>query len=134
MNNERRLAAAVGFDVAAVILFVAIGRRNHEEGSALTDVIETGAPFLIGLAAAWLIVRAWRRPVLVRVGIAIWPMTVLVGMITRNLVFDRGIATSFVVVATLFLGATLVGWRFAWRIIDQRSGRRQTSGGSLSLK
>ena len=33
---------------------------------------------------------------------AIWPVTILVGMIVRNLVFDRGTATSFVIVATLF--------------------------------
>ena len=49
-------------------------------------------------------------------GLTIWPITVLVGMIVRNLVFDRGTATSFVIVATIFLGVTLVGWRALTRV------------------
>jgi len=60
--TDRRLATAIGLDVFVVILFVAIGRRNHDESSAFVDVIKTGAPFLIGLAVGWLVVRAWRRP------------------------------------------------------------------------
>ncbi len=111
MDSNRRLAIAVGLDTFVVILFVAIGRRNHEENSAFADVIETGAPFLIGLAFAWIIARAWRRPMALRIGLAIWPVTVLAGMIVRRAVFDRGTATAFVIVATLFLGAGLVGWR-----------------------
>jgi hypothetical protein len=35
-------------------------------------------------------------------------------------VFDRGTATSFVIVATLFLGACLVGWRAAAAAMDRR--------------
>jgi hypothetical protein len=33
------------------------------------------------------------------------------GMVLRNLVFDRGTAPAFVIVATAFLGATMLGWR-----------------------
>jgi MFS-type transporter involved in bile tolerance (Atg22 family) len=101
--------------VFSVVVFVAIGRRNHDESGAFTAVLETAAPFLIGLAVAWLIVKAWRRPTKVMTGLLVWPITVLVGMIVRNLVFDDGTATSFVVVATLFLGACFVGWRAALR-------------------
>jgi hypothetical protein len=67
-----------------------------------------------------LIVRAWRRPTKVTTGVLIWPITVLVGMIVRNLVFDDGTATSFVIVATVFLGACLVGWRAALKAITAR--------------
>lgn len=116
MDHDRRLATAVTLDVFVVVLFVAIGRRNHEESGALRSVIETAAPFLIGLAAAWGITKAWRRPMRVLTGVAIWPITVLVGMIVRRLVFDRGTAPSFVIVATIFLGATLVGWRALTRV------------------
>ena len=128
MDPARRLPIAVGLDVFVVTLFVAIGRREHEQSSAFTDVLETGAPFLIGLAIAWLVTRAWRRPTTLGIGLAVWPITVLVGMIVRRAVFDRGTATAFVVVATLFLGACLVGWRAGWRLIERR---RQASGGSL---
>ncbi|MDJ0769948.1 MAG: DUF3054 domain-containing protein [Ilumatobacter sp.] len=121
MAAERRHALAVGIDTFAVVLFVAIGRRSHDEGSALSATIETALPFLIGLAVAWVLVRAWRHPLAIRVGLAIWPITVLVGMIARRTLFDRGTATSFVIVATLVLGALLVGWRVGAR---QLLGRR----------
>lgn len=115
---------SIGLDVFVVVLFVAIGRRNHDESGAFPAVFETALPFLIGLAVAWLVVRAWRRPERLLTGLAIWPVTVLVGMMVRNLVFDRGTATSFVVVATIFLGACLVGWRAGLRLVD----RRQSGG------
>lgn len=118
--TDRQIATALGLDAFSIVLFAAIGRREHDQSSALVDVFETAAPFLIGAAVAWLIVRAWRHPLSVYVGVAIWPITMLVGMITRNLVFDRGTAASFVVVATLFLGACLVGWRLVWRVYSRR--------------
>ena len=130
--SDRRLATAIGLDVFVVVLFVAIGRRNHEESSAFVDVMKTDAPFLIGLGAAWLTTRAWRRPTALLTGIAVWPVTVLVGMVARRTLFDRGTATSFVVVATLFLGAFLVGWRIAARAIDGRQTRQ--SSGALTAK
>ena len=130
--SDRRLATAIGLDVFVVVLVVAIGRRNHEESSAFVDVMKTGAPFLIGLGAAWLTTRAWRRPTALLTGIAVWPVTVLVGMVARRTLFDRGTATSFVVVATLFLGAFLVGWRIAARAIDGRQTRQ--SSGALTAK
>jgi hypothetical protein len=37
--------------------------------------------------------------------------TVLMGMVLRNFAFDRGTALPFVIVATLFLAATMLGWR-----------------------
>jgi hypothetical protein len=130
VDSNRRLATAVGLDVFVVILFVAIGRRNHEESSAFSDVIETGAPFLIGLAIAWLATRAWRRPSALAIGLVVWPVTVLAGMIVRRAVFDRGTATAFVVVATVFLGAGLVGWRAVGRVTEPRR-RRVASGDAL---
>jgi peptidoglycan/LPS O-acetylase OafA/YrhL len=120
VQTDRRLAIAVGLDVFVVVLFVAIGRRNHDESSALGGVLTTAVPFLIGLAAGWGIARAWRRPMAVISGVTIWPITVLIGMVVRHTVFDRGTATAFVVVATVFLGAALVGWRAVATKIERR--------------
>ncbi len=138
MQTDRRLELAIGIDVFVVVLFAAIGRRTHYEGSAFTGVMKTALPFLIGLAIAWLIGRAWKRPTSVLTGLLVWPITVLAGMIVRRTVFDRGTATSFVVVTTLFLGACLVGWRLVFRLIEHHSTRArraaQVSGGSLIEK
>jgi hypothetical protein len=127
MKDDRRLGLAVGLDVFVVVLFVAIGRRNHQDDSAFVGIVETALPFLVGLAAGWLLARGWNRPLAMVTGLVVWPTTLLVGMIVRNLVFDRGTATSFVIVATLFLGAGLVGWR----IVANRVLRRRNVTGQL---
>ncbi len=36
-----------------------------------------------------------------------WLITVIVGLVLRRVVFDRGIATSFIIVATITLGVLL---------------------------
>lgn len=123
---------ALGIDTFVVVLFVSLGLRTHEQGSTLAAVLETALPFLLGLGLGWVVARAWKRPMSVLTGLVIWPVTVLVGMILRRALFDDGTAASFVVVATLFLGAFLVGWRAVWRLVDQR--RRQSSGGALIAK
>ena len=133
MKPENRLPLAVGLDVFVVVLFAALGLRTHEQDSAYVAVLETAAPFLIGLGLAWLIVRAWHRPTALLTGLVLWPLTVLIGMVLRRGLFDRGTATSFVVVATLFLGACLVGWRAGWRLLEMRRNRH-SSGGPLIAK
>lgn len=127
-----RVPLAIGLDVFSIVLFVALGRRSHDRSGALPSVLETAAPFLIGLIVGWLVARAWRRPASLVTGVVLWPVTVLVGMIVRNLAFDRGTATSFVFVATVFVGALLVGWRGVLRLVDQR--RAQSSGGPLTAR
>ena len=108
----RSIWVAAVADVLGVLVFVALGRRSHDEGSGISAVLEVAAPFLIALAGGWVALRAWRRPiVVVPTGLGVWAVTVVVGLALRRTVFDRGIAVSFMVVTTLVLGALLVGWR-----------------------
>ena len=63
----------------------------------------------------------------------IWPVTVALGMVLRNLVFDRGTALPFIIVATLVLGVFLVGWRMVVAgIAGRRHQPRRNQPGSLS--
>ena len=124
---DRRTPLAAGLDTFVVVLFVAIGRREHERDSAIAGLIETAAPFLIALALAWLVLRVWKRPTEWRTGVGVWAIVVVAGMLLRNLVFDDGTATAFVIVATLFLALFIVGWRLAFAAMDRRT-RRLTSG------
>jgi len=119
--KERRVAIAAALDAAAIVLFVAIGRRNHDEDPGLGGTFETAAPFLIALAVGWLVARAWRRPFALVTGVVVWAVTIALGMLLRNLVFDRGTAASFIVVATLFTGALLIGWRLVARRLTRGS-------------
>ena len=45
----RRIALLVGGDTAALLLFAAIGRRNHGEGLQILETFNTALPFLVGL-------------------------------------------------------------------------------------
>ncbi|MEK7426272.1 MAG: DUF3054 domain-containing protein [Actinomycetota bacterium] len=120
--SSRHVVRAALFDIAAIVIFVAIGRRSHDEpGNVAVDAGVVAAPFLIGLAVAWLVVRAWRQPLGLRTGVAIWPITIAVGMVMRRFVFDRGTAASFIVVATIATGVLLVGWRLAAQALSARA-------------
>lgn len=110
INERTPIAAAI--DAGLVTAFVAIGRRNHDEDPGVVGLLTTAAPFLVGLLVGWVVAKAWGDPMPVRKGLIIWPITVIVGMIGRRITGD-GTALTFVIVATLFLGATLVGWRAA---------------------
>jgi hypothetical protein len=127
---DRRGSLAAGLDTFAVVLFVAIGRREHERDSAIAGLIGTAAPFLIALVIAWLVLRAWRRPVDLRTGVGIWAIVVVGGMVLRNLVFGDGTAASFVIVATLFLALFIVGWRGAFTVIEHRRERSAITSGA----
>jgi len=118
---DRRPALAVGLDTFSVVLFVAVGRREHDRESTIAGLIDTAAPFLIGLAVAWLALRVWNRPTDWRTGVAVWALTLGVGTAMRRAVFDDGIALSFVIVAAAFLALFLIGWRVAFGLIERRS-------------
>jgi hypothetical protein len=119
---HRRTPLAVGLDTFSIVLFVAIGRREHEREATLSGLIQTAAPFLISLALAWLVLRAWRNPIDWRTGAGIWAIVIVAGMLLRNLVFGDGTATSFVIVATAFVGLFIVGWRIVFGLLDRRRG------------
>ena len=124
---------AAAIDLALVIVFVLIGRASHDEGAtgggssgegatgegAVLGALQTLWPFLVGLAAGWLISRAWRAPARLKTGLIIWPVTVVVGMLLRALT-GQGVQLSFIIVTTLVLGAFLVGWRLIAKVVKRR--------------
>jgi hypothetical protein len=98
---------AVLLDVLAVVVFVVIGQRNHDGASDVYGIINLAAPFLIALATSWAILRTWRGPFNRASFVATWSFTVVGGLFLRRVVFDRGIATSFIIVAVISLGVLL---------------------------
>jgi hypothetical protein len=103
-------------DVLAVLVFVVIGRRTHDEGSAIVGVIKTAAPFLIALPVGWLLFGALHEPYSGKAGLGTWLVTLVGGMLLRKSVFNGGTAVPFVIVATVFLFVTMIFWRFLiWR-------------------
>ena len=102
---------ALAADLACVLAFTTLGRRNHAEGLTIAGVVETAWPFLTGTLVGWLVSRGWRRPTaIVPTGVVVWVCTVVIGMALRK-VSGAGIAVSFIAVATLSTALLLLGWR-----------------------
>lgn len=103
--------SALALDVLLVVVFAITGRASHAETLDAMGVWQTGWPFLAGLLLSWAATRAWRSPFgPLWPGIGLWLGTVAIGMLLR-LATGSGAALAFVIVATLTLGAFLVGWR-----------------------
>ncbi|WP_344589885.1 DUF3054 domain-containing protein [Actinomadura vinacea] len=116
-----RTVVAVGLDVCVVLVFVGIGRASHEEALGVAGFAGTAWPFLVGLGVGWGVTRAWRRPEGLPVGVGVWGATLVVGMVLRAL-SGQGTAVAFMVVATLFLAAVLLGWRLLATSLDRSAG------------
>lgn len=116
--------AAVAFliDLVAVLVFVGIGRRSHEEDAGLGNLLEIAAPFMLAVVAGWAILRLWQSPLWSNRAIGLWLITVALGMLLRRTLFDRGTAVSFVIVTTIVLGVFLLGWR---GVAEQIRARRR---------
>ncbi|WP_110240298.1 DUF3054 domain-containing protein [Nocardioides gilvus] len=105
---------ALALDAVLVVVFAVLGARTHHDGAlGVEDVADVAWPFLVGLGLAHALLQT---PFTLRSGLLVWLSTVVVGMVLRQLTGD-GTAVAFVVVATLFNFATLLGWRAiaTWR-------------------
>lgn len=111
---------AVVLDLAVVLLFATIGRASHAEGITIVGVLATALPFLVaalignGLAALRLPPASWQA------GVIVWLTTWLLGMALRVL-FGAGTASGFIVVAGVFLGLPMLGWRLVAHLAHRRS-------------
>jgi len=121
MNKSKMILWSAVADAASIVIFVAIGRKNHDEGEAASGIFRVAAPFLLALLVGWVIARAWKEPLSQRSGVLISLTTIVLGMLFRNILFDDGTATAFIIVATIFLGTLLNGWRLLARTRLARS-------------
>lgn len=118
-----RSVTALVLDLCCVLVFVLIGRASHSEGETVAGLARVAWPFLSGSLIGWTATRGWRRPeALVPTGVGIWLLTVAAGMALR-VVSGQGTAVTFVVVALIFLGLFLLGWRVVMSISRRRRGR-----------
>lgn len=119
----RSVIPAFLLDAVLVLIFIGLGRSSHERGNSMLALFETGWPFLVALAASWLVSLAWRAPAApIRTGVPLWIGTLVLGMILRALT-GEGTALPFVLVAAGTIGVMLVGWRTLAEIIRRRRPR-----------
>ena len=123
------VVVAALLDVSCILAFVAIGTSSHAHGVTVTGVAVTSWPFLAGAALGWAAGRAWRSPAaVVPVGVVVWLSCVGAGMALRVLA-GQGTAAAFVVVALVFLGSGMLGWRWLANMGAARAGSRSGQDG-----
>lgn len=121
--TPRTVGWAATLDAVAIVVFVTVGRSSHEEGVTLVGVASTAWPFLVGAAVGWAVARLWQRPLRLLSALPVWLGSIVIGMGLRAAT-GQGTALSFVIVATLFLCATLFGWRLVALAASRLRGRR----------
>lgn len=141
---RRRGVASLSFvaDLAAVSVFVALGRRTHQQ-AGLAGFMGTLRPFLLALLIAWIAVFVrqalavsrssepaaaldWRARGASRL-LSLWPTGVFVWLVTaggglalRGL-GGGGLSGGFPYVTAAVLGGLLLGWRLVVLLIRRRS-------------
>lgn len=107
----RLVAAAAVIDVAMLIIFAALGRVSHDSGHAILGTLRVAAPFIIAYLIVAAATRLYRQPLSVARAAMTWLPMVVLGMLIRRFVFDRGTAPAFVIVAFVSTAVLLIGWR-----------------------
>lgn len=108
---SRTALRALLFDALCVLLMVVIGTRNHKTDTGITGILFVAAPFWIAMSLAHLAPLLQRKNRKEQNVYMVWGYTVVMGMVLRNMVFNRGTAAAFIIVATVFLGITMFSWR-----------------------
>ena len=113
--------AAPAFDLLGLVVFVALGRREHDVDNGITGFATTLWPFAIawfGVALATGLYRApggWRRAVLT------WVIAVPIAISLRITFTDHDFVASFSIVALCVVGVLELGWRAAVAALSRRS-------------
>jgi hypothetical protein len=116
-----RSLVGVAIDVAAVVVFVLVGRHVHGHNLNIDGMTSTLWPFLCGLSVGWLIVVAGRRsgPSLAA-GVVVGLTTVTLGM-TLRVISGQGTVPAFIAVALGYFAVTMLGWRLVNAALRRRS-------------
>lgn len=118
-DAPKRSALLAAGDLAALVLFAAVGRANHGEGDALGAVLVTAAPFV----AAWALAaaplgafgpeaRGRDVPAALLAGAKAWALAAPLGLALRAVSQGgRAPPLPFVLVTLLAGGGLLLAWR-----------------------
>lgn len=122
-----RPVRSYGIDVIAIVVFAILGRRNHDEGTAVTGILVVAWPFVAGWTIAWFATRLHRRPESAAGALRALAVAIPIALALR-VATDRGIAPAFIVVACVFLGLVLVGRRWLVALVGGRRRARPSTG------
>ena len=112
-------------DLACVLALALGGKSSHEAGESDWVLLAIAWPFAVaaGAAHAGLVSQDRETRRVWPGGASVVAVTYLLGMLLRAL-SGRGLAPGFLVVAGLFLAATMLGWRGVVWLAGLRRRRR----------
>jgi hypothetical protein len=115
------IAASAAADLAAVAIYVLVGRLSHDESVSASGLLSTGWPFLIGIVGGYIGIALTRWPALsLRGGAVITVKTFVIGLVLRYGVAEDATPFSFVVVTIVVLAALMLGWRIVTLAVLRR--------------
>ncbi|WP_296602056.1 DUF3054 domain-containing protein [Nocardioides sp.] len=122
MSRPARWLAPLAADLLCVLALAIGGKDTHDADQSDWVVLVIAWPFALAAAAAHAALRSRGRSTT-----RVWPegavvavVTYALGMVLRALA-GRGLAPGFLVVAGLFLAATMLGWRLVALLVRRRS-------------
>lgn len=117
----RRQVRGIAPDAIAAVVFVVIGRLQHDGAKAFdpVEVLTTLWPFAGGLAIAAVVVIVARGAYDSLVsGAVVAVITAACGLALRY-ASGQGIAVSFAIVTVVVLGLLMIGWRLLARVVGR---------------
>ncbi|MEF9980177.1 MAG: DUF3054 domain-containing protein [Glutamicibacter sp.] len=122
-DSIRKWPLWMAVDVVLIVLFALLGRREHEHALSIGGILMTALPFLVAYVVVTLLSKPWTTiNKLFPVGVLVWVMTVAAGLALR-VGMDSTAALPFIIVATLVLGAFLMGRRLVTSMVAKRLGK-----------
>jgi hypothetical protein len=111
----------VAADLLCVLALAFGGRNTHEAGESAWVVLVIAWPFALAAVLAHLVLASRERAAhrIWPEGAAVLVVTYGLGMLVRAL-SGRGLAPGFLVVAAIFLTATMLGWRVVTMLVERR--------------
>lgn len=101
-------------DLAAVLVFVAIGLSAHGHKESAANLAQVSAPFLVVALVGHALARLRGvTPTSAASGVVVVAATVAFGQVLR-VIFGQGTAISFIAVSLAFNAFVMIGWRLAW--------------------
>jgi FtsH-binding integral membrane protein len=122
------LSWALLIDLICVVAFAAGGKSAHDDSSTWWVIARIAWPYALACLLAHFVVwrRGWEPRQWRPAGFVVLATTYVLGMVLR-LISGRGIAIGFLIVAIIFLGLTMLGWRAlnaAWQTRGRSSAPR----------
>lgn len=113
--------ATPALDLLGLVVFVALGRREHDLDNGIAGFATTLWPF----AAAWfgvaLATGLYRSPRGWKPAVLTWVIAVPIAILLRITFTDHDFVASFSIVALCVVGVVELGWRAAVAALSRRS-------------